>query len=423
MSVTTQLPDLQTELLPAVPLYRWVDTADETHHYVTVGSEAGPTTGNWELERSAGNVPLQPLAGALQVYAFVNSDLDYYLSTTNVPPAPSGWTAVNQAPWYVFDPTLPPPPGTVELDCWTDGSHYFYTADPEIENLGGWTKSGTLGYIYKVPMAVYRWTNSSGYHYWSTNPNATAPNGFTLEGKMFYAFVNPAPQTVPIYSYTGQASGTQDQYFDVIPNHSRPGWTQDPNPAFYAFPNNSAFFGATPLQHYQSQTANFFTANPTNDNLNGFTYCDNLVQVFPATQNGMPPTINANITAGTLITTGAETQRSANALTADTDYIDCSVHWYGLLLELSHQATADIGNGLNVAAAVSAAVAAVTAGANAVVGAAVGVVSGYLWAVGSGLQIFDRGNGVDVRIPWWVLAANIEPAIILVSVLPWPHED
>ena len=49
--------------------------------------------------------------------------------------------------------------------------------------------------------------------------------------------------------------------------------------------------------------------------------------------------------------------------------------------------------------------------------------SGYLWAVGSGLQVFDRGNGVDVRIPWWVLAANIEPAIILVSVLPWPHED
>jgi hypothetical protein len=410
------IPGIQTEIVPAVPLHRWVDGV--AHHYFTIGSEQGGEAGGYRLERTAGNVPLQQVPGTLPVQCYLSANGEYNLTTSATPPAPEGWTKVNQTPWYVFDPTLAPPPGAVPMNCYTidsgDGTRYFYSADPEIEDLDGWTTSGVLGYIFKVAMPVRRWSDGE-YHFLSTDPNAAAPSGFSPEGTKFFAFTNPSPQTVPVYSYKGLSpNNVQDQFLDVVANHARPGWSQDPGQAFYAFPSDKSLFGATPLQHYQSEDSNFFTADPHSENLTGLVYCNNVAQVFPVTAGDMPPAVTLNMTLGTI---QGETTRDA----VETGYIDCEATWYGLLFTLSRQATTDVSNGANVAAAVSAAVAGAMSLSLPPAAALIAGVSGYLWAVGSGIGLFDRGNGVYIRVPWYVILDTAIPALILASILPWPR--
>lgn len=411
---------VQTEFLPAVPLMRWVCEDDETQHYFTIGSEAPDAAGNWVVERSAGNVVLQSLPGAMQVWCFVNGE-DFCLATSSTSPG-DGWTAVAQSPWYVFDPALSPPPGAVPLNSYTFDSngHHFYSADPEIEDLTGWTQTGTLGYVYKVPMAVSRWKNDDGYRYWATNDEAV-PDGFSYEGIAFYAFVNQAPQTVPVYGYTGLSQQNEpDQYFDTISGHTRTGWTQASAPAFYAYPPNDSIYGSAPLQHWQSTERNFFTIAPDDDDVvpPNWTFCDNLVQVIPLAAPPAGP-VAPPITTKVLVGTPISSQEPAAHMVPgdESDYITFSVDWWwGPVFTLSHQATTDVINGVNVVAAIAAAVAVGLSGPTAGVGTTlIGIMSGFLWAAGSGLGFFDRGNGITLTVPW-------EAALAMgpIVVIPWP---
>jgi hypothetical protein len=410
------LPDVQTTTITAPPLLRWTNpSAPPAHYYTTTSEQGGPLAGTWQFERSAGNVVTQPLMGTLPVYCYVNAATnDFYYNTTDAPPMPSGWTKVPQTPWYVFDPEEPPPPGAVALQCWTDGIHHFYTADPELETLADWAYTSTLGYIYKGPMAVYRWWSSTaGYHFYSTAPNAAGGEGLVAEGKKFYAFVTPIPGTLPLFSYRAP----QDQYLDNVRELARPGWNCDSDPAFYVFPEDSDVADTVPLQHYEAATTNFYTANPAEELLGDYTYSHDVGQVYQVPANGQPPTITLSIVTGTL--PGSE-QRSLRDV-RDVSYITCDAHWYGLRVSLSHQAASDVNNGLNIAAGITAAVAAGTSISGPAIPVVVGIVSGFLWAFGATVSLMDRGKGVLLYVPWTSIVSLSPTLVYRYLVIPYPR--
>jgi hypothetical protein len=90
---------------------------------------------------------------------------------------------------------------------------------------------------------------------------------------------------------------------------------------------------------------------------------------------------------------------------SEDDYITASAREYALVVTLSEQATTDVINGANIAAGITAAIAAALGRSSgfvplAIGAAAVGFVSGFLWASSAVLGLCNRGNGVDLLMPW-----------------------
>ncbi len=116
----------------------------------------------------------------------------------------------------------------------------------------------------------------------------------------------------------------------------------------------------------------------------------------------------------------------------DSSYISADANWYGLTIHLSHQAVADADSGLNVIAGINAAAAAALTGfSNTLIligtltgpqlAIVIGVISGYLWALGSMLGLMDRGNGVDLVVPWTSFSPALPPLGTAGLVIPVPR--
>lgn len=83
-----------------------------------------------------------------------------------------------------------PDPNVITLWRYIKNATHFWTAFPDVENLGGYRLEGAAGFVYRdqVPgsIPVYRFLNpATGVHYWGT----AAPNqpGFASEGVAFFA--------------------------------------------------------------------------------------------------------------------------------------------------------------------------------------------------------------------------------------------
>jgi hypothetical protein len=401
--------------IPAVPLYRLVNPATQgdpstpAEFYYTIDTSLPiPYVGavTWTAEGAAAYVLAAPLPGTLHMqcyYTDTPGDFTYSTATT----LPSSGSPVAQPPWYVFDPNFPAPPGAVPLQCWQQaygtGYRHYYTAAPELDSLAGWTYTGDVGYVFKPLVPVYRWWDTAGYHYFSTNANASAGDGLFVEGRKFYAFGTPIPGTIPVYSYLSP----NDQYLDTARELPDVGWVADPNPAFYALPPESTVPGTVPLQHYESSTSNFYTADPGSEVLWGYTYCHDVALVFPVGANGLAPDITLPIP------TDSQASAMARAVRDLAAYVAAEALWQGVVVTLSSQAVNDVGTGLNISAAVVTATQGLAGGTGAAVA---DVVTRFLWTSGSTLSGIDQGNGVYLTVPWNALdSSNAAPARLVVA--------
>jgi hypothetical protein len=101
--------------------------------------------------------------------------------------------------------------------------------------------------------------------------------------------------------------------------------------------------------------------------------------------------------------------RAATAVAPSGTYISAVADWYGLTIYLSSQAAQDAANGVNIGAPLSSAIAAASSRVAFAAGSAIlapevalifGLISAYLWALGSAIGLMNRGNGVNLVVPW-----------------------